>query len=87
MTNYHSQPLGDDVLATDLEAFLQEGFVVAPKNFDTRIVNQLPAITNESLLSKITQLCRLSVMTIGGAFAATEVIAFVFSFWAASSAL
>jgi hypothetical protein len=87
MTNYDSQLSVNDVLAPDLEAFLQKGFVAVPRNFDSHIVSQLPAITNQSLLAKIRLVCRWCVMTIGGALAATEVIALVFSFWAASSAL
>jgi uncharacterized protein (DUF697 family) len=87
MTNHDPQPLVDDVLAPDLEAILRKGFVDSPRDFDSRIVSQLPVITNQSLVAKIRLVCRCCVMTIGGALAATEVIAFVFSFWAASSAL
>jgi hypothetical protein len=87
MTTQDEKLTTDDVLSSDLEAILQKGFVVPPKDFDSLIVKQLPTNTQSTLLWKIASFCRLSAMTITGALAATEVIAFVFSFWAAGAAL
>jgi hypothetical protein len=87
MTNQDPRLTTDDALSPDLEALLQKGFVVAPRDFDSLIVKQLPTNTHSTLLSKMASFCRLSAMTITGALAATEVIAFVFSFWAAGAAL
>ncbi len=87
MTNQDLTLPTEDVLSPDLEALLQKSFVVAPRDFDSLIVKQLPSKTSSSLLSKVASFCRLGAMTITGALAATEVIAFVFSFWAAGAAL
>jgi 3-deoxy-D-manno-octulosonate 8-phosphate phosphatase KdsC-like HAD superfamily phosphatase len=88
MTNQETKTLGDDVLTPDLEALLKAGFVVAPKDFDSLIVCRLPALPRKPhTVSKIAVLCRWIVMTIGGTFAAIEVITLVFSFWAAGAAL
>jgi hypothetical protein len=87
MTNADSKQPINDGLSPDLEALLQKGFVVVPKGFDSLIVKQLPTNTHNTLLSKIASFGRLSAMAMTGALAATEVIAFVFSFWAAGAAL
>jgi hypothetical protein len=85
-----------ELLSPDIEALLKNGFVATPKSFDALIVSRLATIKREqtpelpdhnSVISKMAMLCRLAAMTIGGGLAATEVIAFVFSFWAAGAAL
>jgi hypothetical protein len=85
-----------EVLSPNTEALLKNGFVATPKDFEALIVSRLPTInrvetpeipTSNRVLSKLATLCRLAAMTIGGGLAATEVIAFVFSFWAANAAL
>ncbi len=87
MTDQDPKLPTEDVLSPDLEALLQKSFVVAPRDFDSLIIKQLPTNTTSPLLSKVASFCRLGAMTITGAIAATEVIAFVFSFWAAGAAL
>jgi hypothetical protein len=96
MTDQEPKTGESDVLSPNIDALLKKGFVVTPKNFDALIVSRLPTIKREQTpalparigaLPKLAMLCRLAAMTIGGGLAATEVIAFVFSFWAAGSAL
>jgi hypothetical protein len=87
MTNQDPKQPPDDLLSPDLEALLIKGFVVVPKGFDALITKQLPTATRSNLLLKIASFCRLCALAMTGALASTEVIAFVFSFWAAGAAL
>jgi hypothetical protein len=86
----------DDILPNQIEALMRRGFIKAPNNFEFRITSQLQGVSQSSNVladtpknwsSRLAQICQWSAMTIGGALAALEVIAFVFGFWSASAAL
>jgi hypothetical protein len=96
MTNQEPPSPLNQGLSPHVEDLLKQSFVVVPTDFDSRIVYKLPKINRSetielphrtSVLSKLFMLCRWGVMTVGGTLAATEVITFVFSFWAAGTAL
>ncbi len=72
------------------EKLLQESFVRAPSGFDDQVIRLIAAnkpINKPSFVVAAKRFGSWLVMGLSGALAGAEIVAFIFSFWAANTAL